>query len=77
MMPVNTGRLLQHPSNTVQTSWTFGQRWVDVAMTSRVLWDVGKWKTIDSQIVLNLFINIFINLLSFSNLPLSENAISS
>ena len=50
MMPVNTGRPLQHPFNAVQTSWTFGQRWVDVAMTSRVLWDVGKWKTIDSQI---------------------------
>ena len=39
MMPVNTGRLLQHPSNTVRT---FGQRWVDVAMTSRVLWDARK-----------------------------------
>ena len=74
---MNTGRLLQHPYNAVQMSWTFGQRWVDVAMTSRVLWDVGKWKTIDSQIVLNLVMNIFINLLSFSNLLLSEIAISS
>ena len=74
---MNTRRLLQHPSNAVQMSWTFGQRWVDVAMTSRVLWDVGKWKTVDSQIVLNLVINTFINLLSFSNLLLSEIAISS
>ena len=77
MMPVNTGRPLQHPFNAVQTSWTFGKRWVDVAMTLRVLWDVGKWKTIDSQIVLNLFINSFINVLSFPFLLLSEIAISS
>ena len=35
---VEHSTLLQRLPNIVQTSWTFGQRWVDVVLMSRIHW---------------------------------------
>ena len=51
--------LLQRLHNVVQTSWTFGQRWVDVVLTSRVHWVV--------QSIVSSTKSLFKDLLTFSS----------
>ena len=52
-MPSEYATSVQRLPNVVQTSWTFGQWWVDVVQTSRVYWGISvfherhKWENIN------------------------------